>query len=491
MNLTVLVPSEEYKGYAGARIRYGRIAPALAELGINLVIEELSEFDPSSDSCDVLLISKCHDARALVAAGIFSGRGRLVGVDLFDNYFTQTADSRLCRYRNWINELLPLCDFALCSTDAMAQVVERYRPSLPRHVMNDPGPEFDPGKLAATLCRKLADARDGRALRVGWFGIGDNPNFRVGLSDVQAFGESVRHLGAEGMSVELHVLTNARALTAEGLSDLDRLPVPTMIEEWTEEREWDLLDDAHVAFLPVAAQEFSTAKSLNRGVAALAAGCQVLSVGHPLYAVFGELIYRDAAELARDFQSGSLRLRPERIGSYQQIVNACASAETEAARLSDFLAARTPAARNSEPLALVHGHTTSRAAHDLLRTAGGLSVASPCSTAKLDFDVVFRTAPEGAMMLVSKQAARLIQTDGSRRLRAAASINGREFFEVLETEYETTESISAPLTDADLPIQLATYQRSMSEVRRRMKSCFGNYRIVVSEMSTLPFSLAR
>ncbi|HET8750087.1 MAG TPA: hypothetical protein VFM42_05030 [Sphingomicrobium sp.] len=373
----------------------------------------------------------------------------------------------------------------------MAQVVENYCPSLPTHVMNDPGPEFDPVELGRTLERKLADARDGRALRAGWFGIGDNPNFRVGLSDIRAFGESLRHLATEGMSVELHVLTNARALTAEGLSDLAGLPVPTVIEEWTEERERELLDDVHVAFLPVAARDFSTAKSLNRAVTALSAGCQLLSVGYPLYEPFGKLIYRDPAELARDFRSGSLRFAPERIASYRRIVDACASAETEAERLSDFLAARTPTARDGEPLALIHGHTTSRAAHELLRAAGGLSVASPCSTAKLDFDVVFRNALNGVTMLVSKQAARLIPTNGAQRLRAAASINGREFFEVLETEDSATESMPAPLTDADLPIQLATYQHSMSELQRRMKSCFGNCRIMVSEMSGLPFSAVR
>src|SRR5262245_60762119 len=105
MKVHVLVPSEEYKNYAGARIRYGRLQPRLAKLGIKLTLQDIAEFDPDRAACDALIISKCHDARALVAAAAVANRGRLVGVDLFDDYFSQEADSRLSRFRLWLRQL--------------------------------------------------------------------------------------------------------------------------------------------------------------------------------------------------------------------------------------------------------------------------------------------------------------------------------------------------------------------------------------------------
>src|SRR4051794_38252147 len=106
MNIRVLIPSEEYRGYAGARIRYGRLAAELQERGITLTLQDIGEFAPEHETTDALLISKCHDARALVAAAAAYQRGQLVGVDLFDDYFSQTGDSRLVRYRNWLKQLL-------------------------------------------------------------------------------------------------------------------------------------------------------------------------------------------------------------------------------------------------------------------------------------------------------------------------------------------------------------------------------------------------
>ena len=122
MRVSILVPSDEYRNYAGARIRYGRLQPQLAQLGVSLQLEDVASCRPDQSECDVLLISKCHDARSLIAAAGVSRREKLVGVDLFDDYFSQFADARLFGFRNWLNQLLPICNFALCSTEAMAKV---------------------------------------------------------------------------------------------------------------------------------------------------------------------------------------------------------------------------------------------------------------------------------------------------------------------------------------------------------------------------------
>ena len=490
MKLSVLVPSAEYKGYAGARIRYGRIAPALEGCGIELALQDIAQFDPQAADCDILLISKCHDARSLVIAAILSAKGCLVGVDLFDDYFSQSGDSRLSRYRSWLGQLLQACDFALCSTPAMAAIADRYRAGVRTYVMDDPAPETDAAGLAQTLARKVADLNERRRIRVAWFGVGDNPFFRVGIDDLAAFGGYLGELAQGPLGVDLTVLTNERALTADGLSELSKLPVAANVELWTEDRECTLLEEAHVAFLPVGTQNFSTAKSLNRAVTALSAGCQVLSAGHALYEPFDPLIYRDPVQLRTDLGRGSLRFSAERVGVYRDLLEKFADAEIKAAGLVDFLASLTRPQQPDGPLTLVHGHATNGAAHKMVQAAGGISVASPYSTVALGYDVVFRDGAGGLSMFVSEKAARRLSPDAQRRLKPAGSINDRPFLEVVAKGSSSRGSKADVSVDMPLPMQLATYRLSMSEIRRNMTETFGAGRILLSEQSPLPFPAA-
>lgn len=489
MKIGVLVPSAEYKDYAGARIRYGRTAPQLAERGIGLALHDIGEFDPRRPGCDILIVSKCHDARSLAAAAIVAQSGRLVGVDLFDDYFSQRSDSRLARFRGWLSQILGHCHFALCSTPAMAAVVETYRSGIPKHVMNDPAADLSLDRLADVLKRKLAAAHDQRRIKVAWFGVGDSPYFPIGLQDLAAFGNRLVELNRTGMDVELTVLTNARALTAQGLASLHRLPVRTHIEAWTEEREEQLLAEALVAFLPVGGQAFSTAKSLNRAVTALSAGCQVLSVGYPLYESFGPLLYRNPSDLLADLDAGSLRLSPDRIAIYAETMENLASPVREAERLAGFLEGLAPPQPpGNSPLALIHGHSTNGAAHKMVQDVNGLSVASPYCTAPLGFDVVFRGGTGGLTMLVSEKASKRLKARLQEKLRPGEKLSGRKFLE-LPGKGASPQPID--WSGAPLPFQLATYRHSIDEIARRVVESFGECRLILSETSALPFAAGR
>src|SRR5947209_6998814 len=68
MRLVVLVPSEQYKTQAGARIRYGRVSAKLAARGVAISLQHIAEFKADLAECDGILLSKCYDARAFVAA---------------------------------------------------------------------------------------------------------------------------------------------------------------------------------------------------------------------------------------------------------------------------------------------------------------------------------------------------------------------------------------------------------------------------------------
>ena len=493
MKLAVLVPSVEYKGWAGARIRYGRIRSALAELGIELTLEDIAEFDPLAADCDTILISKCHDPKSLLVAAILADRGKFVGIDLFDDYFSDADDSRLVRYRAWLADILPSCHFALCSTEPLKAVVQQYRPDVPAHVMNDPAEEHDAGRLAELVGDKLRAAGDGKRLKICWFGVGDNAYFPVGLADLHAFGAVLGDLSRSRLDVELSILTNRRALGAEGLSLISSLPVPTTIQEWSEEAEARLLEETFLAFLPVSAQAFSAAKSLNRAVTALSSGCQVLSVGYPLYEALSNLIYRDAKTFLTDLEAGGMRMSGDRVADYVETMQALADADAEAQKLARFLAGlRRDVPSDTPPLAVIHGHSTRGDAHDLVREAGGLSVASPFCSAAFDFDVLFRARPFRLDMLVSKAAARRLLPGKANHLQARQKLGGREYF-VLPHDREATAVRSDAIEwhDQPLPVQLATYGPIMARIERLVRQAFGPVRTIVSETSRLPFQVDR
>lgn len=487
MKLTVLVPSDVYKSYAGARIRYGRLAPALAHRGIDMVLEEIGHFDPKRSDCDALVISKCHDAASLVAAAACSALGKLVGIDLFDDYFSNEADSRLLRYRSWLHEVSQNCDFALCSTEVMLDVASRYRPDLPIHIVNDPAPSGDIRQVSELAATKLDELRDSDCLRIGWFGVGDNPLFPVGLQDLAAFGSVLGQLRRSGMTVDLTVLTNRRALGANGLSLIQQLPINAKAQEWNERAEADLLRHAFAIFLPVNSQPFSAAKSLNRAVTALSAGCQVLSVGYPLYRSLEPLIYREATEMLADIQRGVLRLSTARMVQYKGKLQSLASPEREAEKLAEFLASlpiRAPGPM--PPITVIHGHNTRTETHMLVRSLAGLSVASPYCAAPLDFDVIFRTTGSGDLeMLVSRELTHRLVSAAKFRVSRAEVVRGHSY-RVLATADRS--AYRGRVNEADpIALQMASYKSLVSEIARQMAVAFGPSRTIVSENSHLPF----
>jgi hypothetical protein len=488
MKLVVLVPSSRYLNNAGARIRYHRIAPKLAALGTELTLQDIQAFAPETTDADVVIVSKCHDPVSIVAAAILAERGILVGVDLFDDYFSQTGDSRLTRFRTWLDQMLAHCNFVLCSTQAMVEIADRYRPGIAAHLMNDPAPDLRLDDLPQILARKLRQVGERLRISVAWFGVGDNPHFPVGLYDLANFGGMVQELLRSGLEVDLRVLTNRRSLTAQGLELLRNLPVRTAIEEWSEEAETELLASSFVAFLPVSAQPFSRAKSLNRAMTALSSGCQVLSAGYPLYEKLDSLIYRDVALFIDDLARGTMRLSSKRLPVYRRLMNKLASPDGEASRLVEFLAGIERGAPHDGRLVVMHGHSTSGAAHKLVQRVGGLSVASPSCMTGLAFDVVFKATAAGLAMQVSGKAVRRVRPVLGKLVPVSDGPGGSS----LEmTDARSTAPSRAAFRSDELPVpfQLAAYRSWMDEMRTRITSAFGPCRFIVSEMSPLPFSL--
>jgi hypothetical protein len=256
--------------------------------------------------------------------------------------------------------------------------------------------------------------------------------------------------------------------------------------EWSENVEREVLEKSLVAFLPVAARRFSSAKSLNRAFTALSYGCQILSVGHPLYAALEPLVYREASSLVSDLLHGSLRLSAGSLEVYREKLHAFGSAETEALRLSEFLQALGPSpANDTARLCVVHGLATRAEIHHLTQALGGVSVASPYCFANLDFDVLFRGLATEMTMAVSPRASAKVLSESERVDRVSGRVLRKHSIRRLEG---TSADRIAGARHASLSYQLATYSASMREIGRQLSDVFGPIRLIISETSRVPVS---
>jgi hypothetical protein len=490
MEICVVIPNSDYLKQAGARIRYQRITPFLEALGHHLRLETVADLDVKIPVHDVYLFSKCYDGIALAKAALLKNKNKVVGIDLFDDYFSQIESSSFTRFRSWLSDILGFCSFVLTSTIGMKRVVREYDAIIPVHVMNDAASQTAFYSLAGSLTEKLTKARTSKKLELGWFGIGDNPYFNVGLSDLDAFGGELAKLEGNGWRVYLTILTNKRALTVGRLAMLRRLPVPYTIAEWTEQREHELLDRSLACFLPVNAQNFSIVKSYNRAVTTLAGACQVLSAGYPLYSALHPFVYRDAGSLLSDLGEGTLKLRPETLEEFSSTMRKLASPHAEAERLAHYLSDVVERSRNREhrtplPICVIHGATTQGELHKLAQRLSFLSVGSPFCGVRLNFDAFFRFDPDLRLSLYVADSWRAkLASQIQENLVPVGKIFDRSYWRVEMGERNGSTSVVAPRTSAS--VQVAFFETSLVEMRRQIETAFGPHVFIISDQGRIP-----
>ena len=495
MKICVVAPSQEYLGLAGVRIRYQRIAQHLEQHDHELGIEVIDQFRSLSHfSHDAYLFSKCYDARTALIGRVLRDSGRIVGVDVFDDYFSQQADSRFVAHRDWLRSMSKVTDFFLCSTARMQEVVSEFLPRVPGQILNDPFDEADASRIATAAQRNLERALATRRIDVAWFGVGDNPHFAVGLHDLHAFSHGLAPLDRDGWKVRLSILTNRRALDTNGLARLRQLPVPWTLDEWTVEGERALLNDTLVSFIPVSAQQFSIAKSLNRAISALTAGTQVLSNGFPLYAALGAFVYDSADALTADLARGTLRLRSATVHRLLDQLSTQGDPRIEAANCARFLeqtlrskVASQPSVSGTEPVrvGIVHGVRSLGVVHQLAQRLKHLSIGSPFSTESLNYDLRFATQDPGRLVVQLSDAA-VEQLAGRlrRRLTSGVSATGRAV-QCLDADClppRPAAVIARQLQHATRAERLVAYAPIMMAVQETARALFPAIELQVSEV---------
>lgn len=488
MKIAIVTQNDRQATQAGVRIRYARLRSALARQGHELDIVPIMRLDREAAFVhDAYVICKCYDARALVLAERLSDAGRAVGVDVIDDYFSQRDQSRLSRFRYWLSELLARCSFVLCATDVTAALVAGYAPQLPLHVHADPVVQPDLAALRKVLAGKHAAAQRERRIDIAWFGMGDNPSFPVGLRDLAGFGAEIDRLRGHGYDIRLAVLTNERAITPDNLARLSRLATSYSLDTWTEQKEAELLERSFMAFLPVNRQPFSRAKSLNRAMTALAAGCQVLSAGYPLYAELDPFVYRDASALLGDMAGDHLALHTDNAAALVDHLGELANVEPVASALAEFLGHAVAHASRRSPtrLAVIHGYQSSGEIHKFVRRLDSLSVASPFCRERLNFDVRFELDAEGKgfdVLIANKQVEQvaadvqpLLTAHGMVLTTLYKRLSGAAAFPDIRL------SVAALLAADTAGSRIAAYTPVMRAVQEVMRRVFPSLRCVMAE----------
>lgn len=492
MKIGIVIPSETFLTSAGVRIRYERFKECLADSNVEIDYITLQQLlDLKSVKYDALTFVKTFEINALLHARRFSRAGVTIGQDIFDDYFSQFDDPRLRRFRNWLGYMAPVTDFLLCSTARVARVVESYVPGVTAAVLDDPVSGFDPFMLAELTQRKVAHALATRTLSVAWFGIGDNPYFRVGIADLASSAGVLAELQDKGWNVSLRIITNRRPFGGDGAHVLRSLTVPWEVVEWTEEVETRELRDAFLAIVPVSCQSFSRAKSLNRAITALNAGCQVLNVGFPLYAPLSKLVYFSVAELLQDLEEGRCRINEQSIAaifdSFREHANVFEAAHKLQATIAD--ACEEPKIRPSSQITcLVHGEGSKIEGHKIIAQffsaqkggeRAGVTVGTPFANPNWNYDLRFVHSGNRIVPFLSAAIAKDLGFD-CREL-AQSTIRGHDYYKIDERHFKTVLPMVLTLQVRGQTVPPVVYATIMEAIAQVCRELFATDDIIFSE----------
>lgn len=426
MKICIVIQSDAFRTSAGMRIRYDRFAECIADPAVTLEAVSCAKLVAAEKlEHDVYIFCKTFDTSALLLARRARSSGKAIGQDVFDDYFSQYDDPRLQTYRDWMRQMAPVTDFAICSTPRMVDVLRDYMPDIPIKAIDDPLTGFDPISIGSLADAKVERARASRVLDVAWFGIGDNPYFSVGLADLASCDPELARMERLGWTVNLSVVTNRRAFEGAAAEALRGISVGYELFEWTEEVERQALEKATVALLPVSGQSFSRAKSLNRALTALNSGCQLLSLGYPLYERLDEFVYRSPEDLLGDIDRADCRIGSASmkalIARVAEVANAFDGAKRFVQEAREGLR-RASARRGAQPVVcLLHGRKTKIELHKTVQRIGGLSVRTLFTEAPWNFPVRFDLVDGAIRMRATTAVARkfdlpVSSTEGTTRI---------------------------------------------------------------------------
>ncbi len=352
MKIIFIVPSPQWLTAAGVRIRYKRLETFFDNKGCKTCIIPLQDVSERLlQEANIVIISKIFSYDSLYIISLCRTLGIKVGIDLFDDYFSDPKLSVFRTYHDWLELASKNIDFIICSTDRMKTVASEFiNPDLIHKINDTKDPNISFSETQSLVEKKSCEVSNKKPFNLLWFGIGDNPYFNVGINDLSNYSNALFQINKLSSCMNLTILTNERALTAKNLTKISRLPMQAKLDIWTEDKEINYLRDAHLAFMPVSHQRFSIAKSSNRCLTALTYGCQVLSNGFDLYSDLSNMIYQSTRDFIADYKDVSFRFNQDTIPVFESICSNLYDCEVEVSKFLAFIQSKVFASQNMDPI---------------------------------------------------------------------------------------------------------------------------------------------
>ncbi|HET7730568.1 MAG TPA: methyltransferase domain-containing protein [Usitatibacter sp.] len=217
--------------------------------------------------CDVMVLSKSYHASHLGLVEAMQGRGVVVAADFCDDHFDHP------QFGAHFHALAGMADRLIASTPAMAEAIRR-------HVSREAAVVTDPVEAPKGIARF---APRFPALRIAWFG------HSLSLDGVVARRAQLHALAAH-YPVELALVTSPIDAGGRAITALAHPRVRVQAIPWSTAATWKALEDADLAWIPIADSPLKQVKSPNRLVEALWCGRLVIADALPAYEPFADLV---------------------------------------------------------------------------------------------------------------------------------------------------------------------------------------------------------
>lgn len=287
---------------AGFRIRTQPLTRALTARGLKVEVLSYAELGAQIttmiERAQVVVMGKPGDTMSYLCMRALADLRVRIVVDLFDNYFSWSplVYKRQLHW-HWLRNLQAAA-MAITSTEYLETVVGSLYDGPVLRVSDPlPQPQLSAVEEAAIAAKWPLRQR----LDVLWFGIGDNPFYHVGLSDLRDWRHVLRTLREElgaGVEVQLTICTNRGPGVEATLMAMRDEGIDALYVEWSEATCAALQAQAHVILLPTNLTGFALSKTHNRCSDALARGSLVLASPHGPYGDIGGAVFLDVHALA-------------------------------------------------------------------------------------------------------------------------------------------------------------------------------------------------
>ncbi|ONF96457.1 hypothetical protein [Sphingomonas jeddahensis] len=318
-----------------ASVRYRLLMPLAALQAQGVPIER---FDPAREpaSYDAVIFSKSHSAGALAAARALRAAGRAVVFDLCDNLYAAHAvrhvsDARLARFQAMLESATHLTFSTAMLAEQIATDGNKPRRVIP-DALDMPGASASATSRAGARQLARVDRFLGKypdALHTIWFG--------KSLGSVSGFAHlhaAAARLAAQPFPITLTVVSNARLRWWLGRW---RWRLPVHYVGWRQETAAAVLTRHRVAVIPVAANDYTVGKTINRPATAILSGLGVVADAIPSYEELRPFVALD------DWDGGLARYRHDwdteqvRLAAGRAFLAERYSAEAVARQWSDLL----------------------------------------------------------------------------------------------------------------------------------------------------------